>query len=428
MPDTVAVDQRRGTPDSTAMALAAYTTAVGALFVRILLLSGESGDYHYFLAPWYQHIASHGGFLALADPGFSDYNVPYLYLMAALTYLPLSALAGIKWISILSDLALAYYTFRIVSLLRPHRSWTPLCAAAVVLFLPTVVTNSAWWGQCDGIYTAFLVGGIHHVLRRRPWWACTFFGIALAFKFQAVFLFPFLLVLVLVRRVPRRCLLAVPAAYLVLDVPAVLLGADPVRLLTVYARQTGTYRFLTVNAPSVYQFVSVPGDTEGVRSAGVLVAGALVALLVGLAMWALRGRRRFGEPGCGAGVQELTDIRVVLLAACSAVVVPFLLPSMHERYFFAADVLTVLVAFGMPRQLWYVPVLVQISSFGSYVRCCVVPTVAPYVSMPAQGALMLLALLALLRTAGHEIRRDPGAAAVPAQPSASGSAPATART
>ncbi|MFF0159040.1 glycosyltransferase 87 family protein [Streptomyces sp. NPDC005263] len=418
MPDTAAEDPRRRTVDPTVLALTAYTAVMTALSVRAFLMPGESLDYLTFLGPWYRHIASHGGFHALADPGFSDYNVPYLYLLSALTYLPLPALAGIKWISILFDLALAYYVFRIVSRLRPTQPWAAFGAAAVVLFLPTVVTNSGWWGQCDVLYTAFLVGGIHYVLSHRPWWACTFFGIALAFKFQAVFLFPFLLVLVLVGRVPWRSLLAVPAAYLVLDVPALMLGADPWRLLTVYARQTDTYRLLSVNAPSVYEFVSAPGDTSVVRGVGVVIAGTLVSLLTGLTVWSLRRGRR-DVPDSGPGVPGLTDTRIVLLAACSSIVVPFLLPSMHERYFYVADVLTVLAAFALPRQLWYVPVLVQIASFGSYLKCNSAD-LAPYLSMPAHSALMLLALVALVRTTGHELLRGPRSASYGRAPAAEG--------
>jgi len=409
MPDTAAEEPRPRTADPTVKALAAYTVVAVALAARVFLLPGESGDYLTFLRPWYQHIAGHGGFAALADPGFSDYNVPYLYLLAALTYLPVPALTGIKAISVLADLAMAYCALRIVARLRPAHPWAGFGAAAVVLLLPTVVTNSGWWGQCDAVYAVFLVGGIHQVLRHRPWWACAFFGIALAFKFQAVFLFPFLLVLVLVGRVPWRSLLAVPAAYLALAAPALALGADPWRLLTVYARQTNTYRLLSVNAPSVYEFVSVPGDTDAVRGAGVLIAGTLVVLLSAAAAWSLR-RARPGGPG-------LTDTRIVLLAACSATVVPFLLPSMHERYFYVADVLTSVAAFALPRRLWYVPVLVQLASFGSYLKCNSA-VLAPYLSMPAHGALMLLALLALVRTTTRELRRGPRTPAVPTRPAA----------
>lgn len=399
------------TPDRTVRALTVYTLVATALAARIVLLPEESGDYLTFLDPWYRHLASHGGFGALADPGFSDYNVPYLYLLAGLTYLPVSALAGIKWISILCDLAMAYYAFRIVARLRPAPSWAAFGAAGVVLLLPTVVANSGWWGQCDGVYAVFLVGGIHHLLRRRPWWACAFFGIALAVKFQAVFLFPFLLVLVVLGRVPWRSLLAIPAVYLALDVPAFLFGADPWRLLTVYARQTGTYHQLSVNAPSVYAFASMPDgtDTDAVRTAGVLVAGTLVALLIGFTVWTLR-RGRPGTADTGPTGAGLTDRGIVLTAACSALVVPYVLPSMHERYFYVAEVLTAVAAFALPRRLWYVPLLVQLASFGSYVKCNSA-TLAAYMPMPAFATLMLLATMALLRTTARELRDAPAAAA-----------------
>lgn len=133
------------------------------------------------------------------------------------------------------------------------------------------------------------------------------------------------------------------------------------------------------------------------RGAGVLVAGAVVLVLIGLAVWAVR--RAGGVAGRG-GKPVLTDTQVLLLATTSAIAVPFLLPSMHERYFYVADVLSVIVAFQRPRQLWYVPVLVQLSSLGSYLKF-IAPDVSPYLSMPAHGVLMLLALLAVLRaTAG----------------------------
>ncbi|WP_340376503.1 glycosyltransferase 87 family protein [Streptomyces sp. SS7] len=403
--------------DRTVRTLAVYTLLATALAARIFLLPYESGDYVTFLDPWYRHLESHGGFAALADPGFSDYNVPYLYLLAALTYLPVPALAGIKGISVLADLALAYYAFRIVARLRPASPGAAHGAAAAVLLLPTVVTNSGWWGQCDGLYAVFLLGGIHHLLGRRPWWACALFGIALAVKFQAVFLFPFLLVMVVLGRVPWRSLLAVVGVYLALDVPALLLGADPWRLLTVYARQTGTYQLLSLHAPSVYEFVSVPGDTGPVRTAGVLVAGVVVTALVALTAWTLRR----GRPGAAGPVPALTDTRIVLLAACSSVLVPFLLPSMHERYFYLADVFTVVAAFALPRQLWYVPVLVQLASFGSYL-VVVNATLAPYLSMAAHAALMLLAVVAVVRTTVLELRRPPGAPAPLLSPTAAGPA------
>jgi hypothetical protein len=48
------------------------------------------------------------------------------------------------------------------------------------------------------------------------------------------------------------------------------------------------------------------------------------------------------------------------------VLVPYLLPAMHERYFYLADTLTVLSAFYLPRRLWYLPIIEQFASLFSY--------------------------------------------------------------
>jgi Gpi18-like mannosyltransferase len=143
-----------------------------AVAARVAMFRYQSMDYVGALKGWYDFIASNGGFRALRYH-FSDYNVPYLYLLAALTYLPIPALVGIKIISVAFDLVLALFVFRIVKL-RDVGPWPPVLAAAIVLFLPTVTTNSGLWGQCDSIYAAFAVSGVFYVLRQRPWLACIF--------------------------------------------------------------------------------------------------------------------------------------------------------------------------------------------------------------------------------------------------------------
>ena len=49
----------------------------------------------------------------------------------------------------------------------------------------------------------------------------------------------------------------------------------------------------------------------------------------------------------------------------SALVVPFFLPQMHERYFFLADVLSIVYAFYHPQHS-FVPIVVVTSSLFSY--------------------------------------------------------------
>ena len=56
---------------------------------------------------------------------------------------------------------------------------------------------------------------------------------------------------------------------------------------------------------------------------------------------------------------------LVSLALLSVLFPPFFLPGVHERYFFAADVLSVVYAFYVPRK-WVVPLLIQFASVFAY--------------------------------------------------------------
>ncbi|MBP2319859.1 Gpi18-like mannosyltransferase [Kibdelosporangium banguiense] len=368
-----------------------------ALAVRLPWLDFQSRDYQAFVAQWYDFIKANGGFAALRYQ-FANYNVPYLYLLAILTYLPVPVLAGVKMISVLFDLLLAFYAFKLVALKYP-RGWQPILAAVVVVLLPTVVVNSSLWAQCDSIYAAFGLGGVYYAVRSRPWLACVFFGLSLAFKMQIVFVLPLLAILVLLRKVPWPALLVVPGVVLLLDGPALLAGADPGALLSVYTDQVGEYTQLTLNAPNIYQFLDITTAADAWRTGGVLFTGALV---LGIILVAIARRT------------PITIGRVILLATLFAIMVPFFLPAMHERYFYMADVLSVVAAFYFPRRLWPVPVLVQFASFFSYL---------PFlfggrgddgimVDFPWLAAAMLVALL----LAGWEtaVRLKPASAPAPA--------------
>jgi Gpi18-like mannosyltransferase len=56
---------------------------------------------------------------------------------------------------------------------------------------------------------------------------------------------------------------------------------------------------------------------------------------------------------------------ILLLATLSVFLVPFFLPSMHERYFYPADIFSILLVFYYP-ELFLVPIFSQLSSFFTY--------------------------------------------------------------
>lgn len=383
----------------------ALISAIGlvALAIRAVTFRYQSSDYLLALRNWYNFIASHGGFASLKYD-FADYNAPYLYVMAALTYLPVHSLTGIKLVSVLFDFILAFFVYRLVEIRRDKK--LAILAALAIVFLPTVFLNSAAWAQADSIYAAFAMGSLYYAIKKKPWLSCVFFGISLAFKLQAIFVSPVFLILAMTGWMTWRALLAIPAAYLALDIPAILLGASPHKLLTVYFRQSGEYAQLTLNAPSVFQFFHINNGANVIRTAAVLFTLALVLVTVALVVFSR---------------VPMTGPRIILLTTTSAILVPYFLPSMHERYFYLADTLSVVAAFYAPRKLWYLPILVQFASVMSYlpplfplspgacttagVRSGFDPTAAacPGVDYRILATIMLVALIAALACTAREM-------------------------
>ena len=119
-----------------------------------------------------------------------------------------------------------------------------------------------------------------------------------------------------------------------------------------------------------------------------LVAAGLMVLFAGVVSWPRRRR--------------LTTAEIVVLATTLVLAVPFLLPQMHERYFYLADVLSIVMAFFV-RRYWPVAILVSLCSLLSY---------APFLWGSTPVALPLVAFgefLAVLATLWVflSIMRDP---------------------
>jgi len=316
-----------------------------SISLRISLYKIESSDYSNYLQPWYDYIQAHGGFAALKD-SFSDYNPAYLYLLALATYLPIEPVVAIKAISIFFDFVLALFISLILQL-KYKNSSVSILGAVAILFAPTIFINSAVWGQCDGIYTAWCLGSLYFLLSKRPAWACVCFGLAISFKLQAIFFLPVLIVLLLTRKLPIKYLILIPVTYVALLAPAFIAGRDAWSLLTIYLRQVNEYS--GTDAPTLYQWFPTQAVQDWSRM-GIILAAAIVALISFLTV---RSRK------------PITADLTLKLTLIFAVALPFLLPSMHERYFYLADVVSIIYAFCFPRY-FYVAVIEQLCSFLSY--------------------------------------------------------------
>lgn len=340
--------QRRSTGLAQPAVVGLVLLAALALALRISLLDGWNKDVEAY-QDWLRFIREHGGFHAFRYE-IGDYTPLFPYLLFVLDHVLVGAsdTTVIKIGSIAADFVCAGFAYRIVRLRHPV-GMLPLIAFGAILFAPTVAINSAYWGQTDMIWTAALLGALYFLLVDRKLTAIVLVGIAFAFKLQAVFIAPFLLLLALRRRLPWRYFLVIPAVYLVSVIPAKLAGGSGRALLTVYFDQTDRYADLTLNAPSVFQWLPA-ARSDQLSGPGVIWGVSAVLLLV------LAAASYLPAP---------TPTLIVALATASVLVMPFVLPKMHERYFFAADVFSIVLAFWVPRLL-PVAVLVQVVSLFSY--------------------------------------------------------------
>lgn len=388
---------------------------LAALAARLPLLSHESLDFATALTDWHDFIAANGYFAAL-QYDFSDYSPAYLYLLTASVYL-LSAfpkVIAVKAASIPFDFLLAYFVHRCVALRYPDAKEIPALAAIAALFTPTVLLNSALWGQVDAAYTAFLVACLYGLLAGRRTAAFVAFGLAFAFKAPAAFLAPLLLGLLRKRAASPGDFARSALVYALTLVPAVLLGRPLGELLSTYLSQVGSYGRLTMDAANLYQWLPDGPETSWYPFWPVGAALA-VALLWGISTLVARSRA------------EITPDRIALLAAFSVLAVPFFLPKMLDRYFFPAEVFAVVLAFWRPR-LWFAPVVLGFAGLNVY-WVNGVRFESPFVpySWAAAGLLVVIAVLFrdLLRDFGYSVRgrdfpaflgrrlREGGAAAAP---------------
>ena len=342
--------RRQGLLQSKGSLVLGIIFLVGAFLARIWVIDHETLDYQWFLGPWVQHFRDHGGFAGFAVP-VGNYNVVYLYFLALFSYIPVPDLYLIKLLSTLFDVILAFYVMQVVGLMGQSKG-RKTAAFFVILYLPTVFLNGAYWGQCDSIYAAFAMMSVYYALKGKPVLSMVTIALALGFKLQAIFIFPLYLIFLCTKRIRIWHLPIFPLTYIAVILPAVFFGRPFLDTLLFYVTQAdSTGRALNYNSPSIFAFDQTHRHPQAALF-GIIAAFVLVLLVYLLTL--TRNRRR-----------GITQEDFLVAALLFAVGVPLFLPQMHDRYFFLADVFA--VSLGLYR-LRYLPaiLLTQFASLLGY--------------------------------------------------------------
>lgn len=307
-----------------------------SMAARFLLRGLISGDMEWFLLPWARVLKERGGILAL-DAQVGNYGVLYQTIISLMTYLPIQYEYSYKIFSILFDYALAIISAAIVKDYSGSRIKSFLTYALITM-LPTVILNSSAWGQCDSVYVFFCMLCIWLMLRGKYTLAFLSYGVAFAFKLQAIFLAPFLIFYYLKeKKFSIFEFLLVPLIMLLSSIAGILEGRDLLAPFQIYHEQTGFYASLYLNYPSFWALMTTNNVEEVYHSiSGFCIVFTVFLLSVELILQ-LKNRNRLSTKALLFSAFLMTYTCVLFL------------PNMHDRYSYIYVILGLILAILEPK-------------------------------------------------------------------------------
>lgn len=334
------------------LAIALLPIAV-AFLLRAFLLDHVTLDYQDFLSQWVDYFRQNGGFSAIKNP-IGNYNVPYLYMLAGLSYLPFPDLYGIKLFSIFFDVLLAWGGMKLTKILTDSETAPCICFCTILL-MPTVLLNGACWGQCDSIWGALCLLALADALNDHPLRSLTYLALAFSFKLQAIFIIPLWCVLWFTKHIKFRHFFLFPAVFVLTMLPALFCGKPVSDILAVYVDQAGSsiaWQTVNYNSPSVFALLPYRFEVaEWVPKAAIFAAfGFMLSVLLFLFLHRT----------------QLDAKNLVTAGAAFSLGIPFLLPYMHERYFFLGTILLAVLACTRPQRHTPACVCSELASLGGY--------------------------------------------------------------
>lgn len=323
------------------------------ILIRCSGLSFLSGDMQEFLLPWYNSMKNVG--VAALEYQIGDYNVLYQTIIALITYIDCNPLFMYKCISILFDYALAASSALFVSKITNNKIFEIQINKiyGAVLFLPTVLLNSSCWGQCDSIYTTFLILTLFFIYDEKYVCAFIMLGLGFAFKLQMIFIVPFIISYYFCTQ--RFSIIHIRISIIIFWITGIIAFINGRNLLapfTIYASQTTTYEHMYMNFPSFWLIVG--NDYNSLKSFSII----FTMVLLGTGMYIMLSKKIKMDT-----LEDYISIAAGFVWTCL-----MFLPAMHERYSYPLDILLLILGTLNKKYLIYAVVSVMLSTitYGHY--------------------------------------------------------------
>lgn len=328
-----------------------------SIIIRYGFKDFVSGDMGCFLLPWYEEIEANGGFASLENQ-VGDYNILYQTIIAFFTYLPINPIYDYKLLSAVFDYLLAAIVgYFIYGISQEHKVRNGLLAYTFVCISPLVFLNSSCWGQCDAIYTTFCVLSLVLLTREKYGWSFLTYGIAFCFKFQAIFLLPFYLFIYFIKKsFSILSFLWIPVAMIISGIPGLIMGRGIKATFLIYLSQTDTYTSMFLNYPSFWRLILMENKDEiaqMMRMPAILLTFLILCVL--MLVWL--------KLKVEINVSNLIYMAFIVVFTCV-----LFLPSMHERYGFLYEILSIVLIFFYPKTgiLSLILHILSMATYGSF--------------------------------------------------------------
>ncbi len=323
-------------------------TAAGTL-LRYLGMPYETSDLR-VLTSWYQQMVDAGPSIHALASFRGDYPLSYIFIIWLCTKIPLDFAISIKLFSIVLDYLMAHLFGRVAEYLYPSKGYSYCLGYGIVMLLPMVFLNSAFWGQSDNFYAAFLIGMLLCLLKGKYPQMMIFLGLAFSYKLQTVFILPFILIYYwLEKKFSILQFAIVPVVMMIINIPAIIAGYPPTIAITQFMGQSGAYPWLYYFYPNFWFFFQGQPYFRFSLSAIFL---AIMALLIFVILLVKKN-------------VHITSDRVIPVVIWVMYTCVMFMPSMHERYTYMPEILATL--YGIKhRDKLYLPIGLGLSVLPKY--------------------------------------------------------------
>lgn len=315
-----------------------YIALLFIYIMSLLFVVWESNDYIKYLSKWYGYYSTHNlkdALYGIID--VSNYTPAYNYFLILMAKLGFTDLYGIKLITFLFSLLLAFIITKIISSIK-KTNFNYLIFVSILL-LPMVLIEYTAWGQCDAIYTSFALLAFYFAINKKSKLCFMFLGISFAFKLQFLFIVPILFVMLIIkdengdRYLKWKDIWIVPVMYCINLIPAIS-GRSILDLLTVYINQSTEDNRLAGNCANICQiYMLLDLDNSSIKN--VLMISHLALTMIMLFIILFLVFKRYKKYG-------LTKNDLVFYGMVFAFTMVFFMPKMLDRFFYIALMLSII--------------------------------------------------------------------------------------